>query len=109
MTIPRPRACRIAALLLLANAALLGCGTSETAVSAVKTDDGITLVPPQQIQLALTQLSSTDARQQASGLEFVDQYPSLAESHRSLIEKLAEAGASDKIKLRAAKLLEEKP
>jgi Tfp pilus assembly protein PilF len=109
MTIRSSRFCSLTASLLLANALLAGCGSSETPVSAVKTDDGIHLVAPQQIQRALSQLSSTDARQQASGLEFVDQYPSLVESHRSLIEKLAEAGASDTIKLRAAKLLEEKP
>jgi Tfp pilus assembly protein PilF len=96
-------------LWLIAALLISGCSepaeTSQVAVPA----DGIDSIAPQQIQQALQQLAASDARQQRNGLEFVDRFPSLAHTHRPLLEHLAQEGASAAIRTHASQLLQSNP
>jgi uncharacterized protein YidB (DUF937 family) len=82
-----------------------GCSPPDTPQARVPAD-GIESLPPDQIQRALQQLSSRDARQQQNGLEFAEQFPSLASTHPQILEHLAQNGANPTIKKKAAQLLE---
>ena len=94
---------------LTAAVILSGCGGTTKAPHVDAPADGIESIAPQQIQQALQQLSASDARQQKNGLEFVDRFPSLTHTHRSLLEHLATDGASNAIRAHASQLLESNP
>ena len=105
----------MASLLLLCTlsiplAGLLGCGSAAEHASrsnAAADDDGIRGVSPQQLQRARKQLTSGRWQQQLAGLKFVQRFPSILQSHRQLVEKLSQQGASRAVRGLAAKLLEE--
>lgn len=91
--------------LLLTLLTVCGCDRATESQVAVSHLDGIDSLPPQQVRRALEQLSSSDARQQTVGLQFVESFPSLAETHRTLIERLAASGATPMVKRKAGALL----
>lgn len=95
-------------IVLIVCACQPGCNSSEAPQVAIQAD-GIEMLPPAQIQRALHQLSAHDPRQQMSGLEFVERFPSLAQTHRDVVEQLSISGASAKIKLKANQILESQP
>ena len=84
---------------------LAGCGRPQPASIQVVAD-GIDQVAPAEIRKALEQLGSSDAKQQRSGLEFVEKFPSLTQTHRNLLEELATNGASPAVKQQAQTLLD---
>ncbi|MEZ6137322.1 MAG: hypothetical protein R3C53_20735 [Pirellulaceae bacterium] len=90
---------------LLGSTLMMSVGCEQATQATVIQNDNIEGLPPAQIQLALRQLSASDARQQQSGLEFAEQFPSLVQTHRELIAKLADAGASAAVKKKASQLL----
>ena len=91
---------------ILSLVATLGCGLEDESHVEVHHMDGVDALPPQQVRRALEQLSANDARQQSIGLEFVESFPSLTETHRRLIERLAKSGASTAVKKKANALLD---
>lgn len=95
----------VVVMLALIAGLAVGCTPAEAPQASVPSD-GIELLPPAQVQRALEQLSATDARTQKSGLEFAERFPSLADTHRKLIENLAEYGATSSIKEKASQLLD---
>ena len=100
----------IASLLVFATAPLiLGCSPTDEPPQVVVPADGIESIPPLQVQTALGQLTATTAREQQSGLAFVQKFPSLATTHRELIEQLADEGATSAIQQRASQLLKDLP
>ncbi len=102
----RPIAPAFSRRFLLAGVLCLSACTARQD-APVGLSDGIESLPPAQIQQALSQLTSTDVRQQASGLAFAERFPSLVSAHRELIDRLAASGASAPIRQQAARLLDE--
>ncbi len=82
-----------------------GC-TDNTLPSADVPQDGADRVAPQQVQAALKQLHSSRAPDQLSGLMFLERFPSVAQSQVEQVTQLANSGASDSVKKKAAALLE---
>ncbi len=82
-----------------------GC-TDKKLPSANIPQDGADMLAPQQVQAALKQLHSARAPDQLSGLMFLERFPTVAQSQVEQVTQLANSGASDSVKKKAAALLE---